>query len=248
MKRENNMYLCAQDVEQMDKTTHYTATHKMSDLAGNNYKILLILSRFGIGLGFGDKTIAEVCHENNVDTPTFLTITNILLSPDEVSTTDSLAISPRSLISYLQRSHSYFLDFRLPAIRKKMLEALIESQASLNEAVVRYFDEYVNEVRKHMTYEEKKVFPYIRALLGGKADGKYSIDVFDRHHDQIELRLKEFKQILIKYYPSQGSNELNCVLFDIFNCEHDLASHNEIENKLLIPAIRNLEHQNLSGK
>lgn len=228
----------------MDKNLHYTAAHKMSDLAVNNYRILLVLSRFGIGLGFGDKTIAEVCEEYGVDTPTFLAVTHILLSENKMTAANIDAISPEVLIAYLHQSHDYFLEFRLPKIRKKMVKVLDDNQANLNEAVLRYFDEYVNEVRKHMMYEEKKVFPYIRALLDGKNSDKYHIDIFHRHHDQIELRLKEFKQILIKYYPSRGSNELNNVLFDIFNCEYDLTSHNEIENKLLIPAIRKLELQN----
>jgi regulator of cell morphogenesis and NO signaling len=241
-----NSYFCFKENSmQMDKTINYTASHKMSDLATNNYRILLVLSRFGIGLGFGEKTIAEVCEENNVDTGTFLVVTNMLLEKKDPEEYNSSAISLEALITYLQKSHKYFLTFRLPGIRNDMVEVLDETQHKLNEAVLRYFDEYVNEVCKHMMYEEKKVFPYVRSLLAGKNDGKYNIDIFQRHHDQIELRLKEFKNILIKYYPARGTNELNNVLFNIFNCEHDLASHNEIEDRIFIPAILDLEQKNL---
>ncbi len=55
----------------------YTPSHKMSDLATPHFRILLVLNRFGIGLGFGEKTIAEVCNENNVDVETFLAVANI---------------------------------------------------------------------------------------------------------------------------------------------------------------------------
>ena len=44
-------------------------------------------------------------------------------------------------------------------------------------------------------------------------------------------------------YPATSSNELNSVLFDIFTCEQDLASHNYIEDYLFVPAIQELENQ-----
>ena len=50
--------------------------------------------------------------------------------------------------------------------------------------------------------------------------------------------------IIIKYYPATGSNELNSVLFDIFSCATDLASHNRIEDNLFVPLIAELERKN----
>jgi regulator of cell morphogenesis and NO signaling len=228
----------------MKKTMTYTPSHKMSDLATHHFRILLVLNRFGIGLGFGEKTIAEVCKENNVDVETFLAVANMLVKDNDIAEETIPNISPEALITYLQRSHEYFLEFKLPAIRQGLEDVLTERKNDLNNAVLNYFDEYVEEVRKHMMYEETKVFPYIRELVEGKNNRKYNIDIFRRHHDQVEYRLKEFKQILIKYYPAKGSNELNNVLFDIFNCEYDLASHNQIENQLLIPSILKLEQKN----
>ena len=59
----------------------------------------------------------------------------------------------------------------------------------------------------------------------------------------MEARLTELKNILIKYYPARGSNELNSVLFDIFTCAEDLASHNRIEDSLLVPLVARLERE-----
>lgn len=70
----------------------------------------------------------------------------------------------------------------------------------------------------------------------------YSIAIFRKRHDQVEAKLTELKNILIKYYPASSSNELNSVLFDIFTCEQDLASHNYIEDYLFIPVIQKLEY------
>lgn len=211
----------------------------MCDLVCDRYPVLQVMSRFGIALGFGDRTIAEVCAENKVDTATFLAVVNMLMYPNNGGEL-SEGVSVRALTDYLHNSHRYFLDFRLPAIRRKLIEAVDCSLSDVSFAIMRYFDEYVAEVHKHMAYEEKTVFPYVEALLQGEKRADYSIDVFRRHHDQVETRLRELKNIIIKYYPSGGTNELNGVLFDIFTCEQELASHNSVEDEIFIPAVERL--------
>ena len=47
----------------MYKSGGYGGDDRMCDLVGDRYAVLQVMSRFGIALGFGDKTIAEVCAE-----------------------------------------------------------------------------------------------------------------------------------------------------------------------------------------
>jgi len=209
----------------------------MCDLVCDRYPVLLIMSRFGIALGFGDKTIGEVCLDSGVDTATFLAVVN-MHSDDKAP--DPETISVAALVGYLRNSHVYFLDFRLPAIRRKLIEAVDCALSDVSFAIMRFFDEYAAEVQRHMSYEEQTVFPYVESLLSGEKNTAYSIDIFRRQHDQIDIKLRELKNIIIKYYPSGSSNELNGVLFDIFNCEHELASHNAVEDELFIPAVERL--------
>lgn len=223
----------------MHRLGKYRPTDSMARLIADNYRILLVMGRFGIGLGFGDRNIGEVCRDSGVDTPTFLAIANMLLDEDDARC-DLTHVSVPSLLAYLHNSHSYFLGYRLPGIRRELV-AVVGENNDLARAVIDYFDEYAEQVRQHMEYEEATVFPYVRALLEGQKSVDYNIDIFRRQHDQVEARLTEFKNILIKYYPSESSNEVNNVLFDIYNCENDLASHNAIEDKLFVPAIALLE-------
>ena len=103
----------------------YKPTDRMSELICNNYHTLLVLSRFNIPLGFGDKSIIEICNDNNVDSDTFLAVINILINEENIlSSTDLNSISIKSLVVYLKNSHAYFLDFRLPSIRRKLIEAI----------------------------------------------------------------------------------------------------------------------------
>ncbi len=222
----------------MLQTRYYTSKDLMYDLVSDHYAVLQVMSRFGIALGFGDKTIEEVCAENKVDATTFLAVVNLMF--DAAAVTPIEEISVRTLTDYLRNAHRYFLDFRLPSIRRKLIEAVNCSQHDIAFAIMRYYDEYFSEVNNHMAYEEQTVFPYVEALLGGRATGDYSIEIFRRQHNRIEEPLSELKQILIKYYPSGGSNELNDVLFDIFTCEKELSSHNTVEDRLFIPAVERL--------
>ena len=56
----------------------YHGTDLMIDVIGDDYRMLQVISRFGITLGFGDQTVAETCKSAGVDLETFLTIVNYL--------------------------------------------------------------------------------------------------------------------------------------------------------------------------
>lgn len=228
----------------MYKNGKYRETDKMSDLICENYPMVLVMSRFGIALGFGEKNIGEVCRQNEVDAATFLTVVNFL-TDDTVRPVEntSARLSIETLIRYLHNAHDYFLNFRLPHIRRKLIEAIAGCPDDVAFIIRKFFDDYAAEVNKHMAYEEKTVFPYVRSLLDGRRDERYNISVFSQKHDQIEMKIIELKNILIKYYPGQGGNLLNSVLFDIFATEEDLASHTRVEDYLFVPAILALEKQ-----
>ena len=50
----------------MYKNGGYTGDDRMCDLVSDRFAVLQVMSRFGIALGFGDKTIAEVCEEHAI--------------------------------------------------------------------------------------------------------------------------------------------------------------------------------------
>ncbi len=227
----------------MYKVGKYLPGDSMSELICENYPMLLVMSRFGIDLGFGEDTIERVCHRNGVDLYTFLSVVNILIVDRKKDVKiDYERISLTSLMGYLHSSHSYFLEYRLPTIRRELVEALDES-SDVAVVILSYYDEYVSEVNKHMMYEEDTLFPYIKSMLEGAPgdEAKYCIDIYSEHHDKVEAKLSELKNIMIKYYPAKTTNALNNVLYDIFSCERDLASHNNIEDYLLVPTMKEFE-------
>lgn len=225
----------------MYKVLNYTPNDKMSALICDNYLMILVLNRFEMSIGFNESTISEVCESQNIDTNTFLAVVNLLISENKGSfKMDFSKISIECLLKYLKNSHSFFSGHKLPSIRQKLIESIGKDNA-VSVAILNYFDEYVGEVKKHMFYEENVVFPYILNLINGDKNEKFNIDIFHDVHESVDSKLTELKNIIIKYYPAKTTHELSSVLFDIFNCKDDLLSHNDIEDYLLTPAIREIE-------
>ena len=212
----------------------------MRDLVNDNGSLLLVMARFGISLGFGDKSVRDVCRAYHVDENTFLEVANFV--SDREYHYESVSLP--SLIGYLKQAHEYFLDFNLPNIRRKLIEAIDCSQSTdIAMLIVKFYDEYVTEVRKHMEYENDVVFTYVEQLAQGRLNRNYTISEFAGKHTPIGDKLKELKDIVIRYYPERNNYLLNAVLLDIILCEQDLTSHCMIEDKLFVPAVRHVEQQ-----
>lgn len=91
------------------KNGKYRETSKMSDLICENYPMVLVMSRFGIDLGFGEKNIGEVCRQNKIDTYTFLTVVNFLTETETIPAAEvHKDISISSLITYLHKCTRLF--------------------------------------------------------------------------------------------------------------------------------------------
>ncbi len=224
----------------MPEISQYTPTLKMVQLVSHNSLLLMAMSRFGISLGFADKTVDDVCREQSVDCPTFLAVCNFISFQDA----GGYQVSIGPLMDYLKHAHSYFLEFNMPLIRRKLIEAVdCSGRDQVAMLILQFYDAYTDEVRRHMEYENRNVFSYINTLLSGDISEEYNIDIFASGHHQIHTKLKELKDLIVRYLPQRENNLLNAVLFDIINCEQDLMSHCRVEDRLLIPAVRQLEQQ-----
>lgn len=218
----------------------YTASNRLRDIIADNSILLPALSRFGITLGFGDSTVATVCEANHVDTTTFLSIVNFISDkPFEVDNIDIPTIT-----SYLKSAHSYFIDYRLPDIRRRLLEAISSGTiGDISLVILKFYDEYVAEVKRHMDYENEYVFAYVDKLLSGDKPTDFSISSFAENHSSIANKLRELKEILICHFTADTArvDMLNSLLFDIIICERDLTSHCKIEDRIFIPAVKKIE-------
>lgn len=225
-------------------TIIFNKTMKMSDLIDSDYRLLLLLIRLNFSLGFGDKSVEEVCAENKFDADCFIFLASYQSNKSITNIEQQFYKLPLDpFIYYLKSSHNYFLELRLPNIRRK-LEMVFETIESkkLQNIILNFFDNYTKEVYDHMMYENDVVFPYIYSLLNENANNKYSIAVFEERHNDIEAKLTDLKQILLKYV-SWTTNQMLIVniLMELYTSAEELESHTFIEDDLVIPRVKKIE-------
>lgn len=223
----------------------YTKEDKMSELLATSEKLLQVVSRFGIHLGVGEKTIEQVCIEHNVDVKTFLAVVNFTYSAGDIKPIEG-DINLKTLCLYLQNTHVYMVNFLLPHIRRHLIDALgASTNNDVTFLIIKFFDEYCQELKNHMDIEDKDIFSRIDDLLHGKKATHLATEINKIHTFPIEQKLSELKNIIIKYYSSSSDNNMIYnILQHLFMCEYDLFIHDKLENHLLMPEVRRLELKN----
>ena len=228
----------------MSKQPLFSEKSKLYEMIADNPKLLQLLPRFGIRLGFGDHSVAEVCEQNHVSTRLFLMVCSLHFNPDTplcLMTPDAADMD--SLLAYLNASHRFYLDDRFPHIETHLTRIIEAAGPKYGNMLTHFYNEYRREMVKHFDYEEKVVFPYIEALRNKADTGTYSIDQFRHNHSNIEDALEDMTNILIKYLHGDIlPDERICIATDIMELSADLASHSLIENRILTPYVETLEN------
>lgn len=229
----------------------FTDNAQMSDIIHDDYRLLQVISRFGIGLGFGNQSVNEACQSAGVHAPTFLAVVNCVVGASHANIEALVEqVSVAELMRYLQRSHSYFVDFRLPAIRRKLIEAIdCSAKNQIAFLILKFYDEYAAEVQRHMDYENQHIHYYVQQLLDGRlpdGDDTYTKLAHQHHdnHSSIAKSSNELKSVIVKYYPSDSDTQrLADTLMDIYIMEEDLFSHCRLEDTLFAQAVERLEQE-----
>lgn len=211
---------------------------KMADMIASNYDLILMMPRFGIHLGFGEKTVKEVCRDYGIDEHFFLMVCNIYtfddFRPDEE---EASQIDNRLVAEHLRASHRYYLEERLPHLQNH-LDHITENAGHSGEILRKYYADYCREVREHVRREEKNL---TQLLEGTSVVSEHYL----KSHDNIRDKLNDLTQIIYKYLPGERlTEEMMELVFDILQLSRDLEKHAMIEELLLHPQ----EDYNLSDR
>jgi len=223
----------------------------MADIIHANHLLLPVINRFGIRLGFGDKTVADICNENQVDIEFFLAIVNAYNDTGYFPEQKLRAFSSNLIVDYLKKSHQYFINLSLPVI-EAYLEKLVQSSDSDDLKIIRtFYNKYRKELIEHIKDEEENTFPYVLELQRIQDQGEvdipehfnhYSIDSFEKEHTNVDEKLFDLKNIIIKFLkPDYSDKACNEFLFQLFQFERDLTDHARIEDQILIPKVMDIE-------
>ncbi|WP_421920801.1 hemerythrin domain-containing protein [Marinifilum sp.] len=230
---------------------HIKESMKMADVIQMNYMLIPVIHRFGIELGFGDKTVSEVCQESNVDLNFFLQLLNAYHDQDYFPKEELQSIPVGEIVAYLKMTHASYLNDTVTDIEQKIKSLEMEgSEDKKHIALIRnFFEGYKSELTDHIMREEDVVFPYVLAVdeiiksesmsdINKEIFEQFSIEEYEEDHDDVEEKLMDLRTIMIKYVaPPSNSTLYHSIILDLFRLEEDLNHHSRIEEKVLIPKI-----------
>lgn len=222
----------------------FSVNMKASELVESNPGLLMVLSRLGIVGSFGERTVSEVCAQHGLDSHTVILICRVYSSPDFVPGDDDLRrCSVADVLRYLHCSHDYYLRKALESMAESIEALIAPCRQDRQQVIWNFFLQYKSELRSHFEFEEGSVIPYVQNLMLGRHDPSFSIDRFEENHSNIDEKLSDLKNLVMKSLPRECDDDRRISLLEfLFSLQNDLRSHTYIEDNILVPLARLLEN------
>lgn len=235
----NNLYIHRQ----------ITGDSQLSEIVIRFPYTLFMLEHFGLNTTLQEKTIAQICNEANIHEALFLVVAHLYAGAENPKPIKYEQEDVLVVLSYLRHCHYFYKEDKYPQIKYYIQQ--LKEQNPKPEIVMleRFFQQYFDEVSEHLDYENNRVFPYVSDLLN-RIEGKeqtidltnYSVSEYRDHHDNIEEKLSDLKNLLVKFLPLGNDYALRRkLLFSLSELEFDLHIHSKIEDYVLIPMVEQME-------
>jgi regulator of cell morphogenesis and NO signaling len=227
---------------------------KMAELIHHDYEVISVLRKFNIKFGFGDKPVEEVCAEQDINTNFFLEIVNSFFDENYFPQSKLQEQNVEDILFYLRNTHQLYLNKKVPAISSLIEQLQFDKDHQKNKMLLEnFFNEYKQEFISHIEREDERIYPYIsqlaEALRNCKASKvflertqQYSIVDYLDEHDDVEEKLYDLKNIIIKYLPTPENTDVyTSILVKLFKLEKDLNEHSRMEEKVIVPKVIEME-------
>jgi regulator of cell morphogenesis and NO signaling len=221
----------------------------MSDLIDENPRLLLLMDHFGLDPVVYDRSVALLCGEKRISAKVFVLFANLYNGYKPAGNEKFSAADLDSILLFLRSSHQYYKQEKYPEIRSLIVQLYALNPAPEIRLVEQFFDEYFGEVTEHLNYEDTVVYPYFSRYREGDAaltdaGGTFSATEYRNHHSDIESKLADLKNLLLKHIPAGNDRAgRRRLLMSLFELEFDLRIHSLIEDTVLIPLIDRIENE-----
>ncbi|MBP5515474.1 MAG: hemerythrin domain-containing protein [Bacteroidales bacterium] len=221
----------------------FTEKMKMADVIAANHNVIMLLTRFGIPLGFGEKSVMEVCAANGVPVDFMLLICNVYTFNDYLPDIDELSTTDMSmLVPYLKASHKYYMHERLPHIEVHLHHIADKVGGRCGDILKRFYSDFRTEIEEHFRCEEENDFPNLERMQRGERVSASTATHFEKSHGGLVDKMNDLTQIVYKYLPgNELPEETMELIFDILQLSADIQKHALIEEKILIPYVEWME-------
>lgn len=209
-----------------------------------NYTLVQVVSRVGIDLRHSGLKVNDACALAGIDPATFILVSNVYSFPEYVpSQAEVASVNVPDIIRYLKGSHAYYTGIALKNLEASFDRLVEPCDEPKKRVILRFFIEYKTELEKHFAREEEQVFPYVESLLSGHKPDGYSIADFEEHHENVDEKMEDMKNIVMKYLPDVCKSDIKMwVLLSIFRLRDDLRRHTYVEDNILVPVVKILEN------
>ncbi len=225
--------------------TYIKGQMKLADLLFENPYLILMMQHFGINFVVQDKSVEQVCRENQINKDVFIAIANLYNGFQELDAATFSVSDIHPVIAFLKNSHQYYKEEKYPEIKNLIKDIVRINNTPEIKLIERFFDEYFTEVIDHLKYEDEVAFPHFMELTkrgGQEQAADYSARTYRDHHTDIETKIMELKKLLLKHVPLHEDKTLRRrLIISLFELEYDLTIHYTIEEDLLIPLIDQFE-------
>lgn len=231
--------------------TYIKADMKMSGLIKENPRLILLLEHLEIDFAVEDKIVSRICDDNEIPLPIFLLFGNLYngFHPDtnEIKSINDIL----TIIRFLKNSHNYYKTDKYPEIINYIKELQNKTENEDVKLIEKFFEDYFNEVLEHLDYEDNIAFPFFINLIehdNNNLKTGFSVNDYREHHTDIETKLGDLKNLLLKHIHIPNQLPLRRKLFlSLLELEDDLQIHALIEEKILLPLITEVEKNKMNG-
>jgi regulator of cell morphogenesis and NO signaling len=231
----------------------FTSSNNPRTITSYNRNIEHLFYRYEIPKNSTD-SLDEIAINNELNSAFIIDLIKCYDDYDNINTINFNHYRIPVLVDYLEKSHKYYINKRLPEI-EQCLDKLIKQESNpLTFLILSFFEEYKLDLISHFEKEDKLIFPYCKSLFNYYyfksnddlnfilKNGKKAIAFID-DHQQSKNELKKLQDILIKYKaPVKNLSFFQIFIQQLGLFQKDLKIHAEIEDNILekkVKAINN---------
>lgn len=216
----------------------YNKDSRLAEILMNHPSLIPVLSRLGIKLGVGDKTVGDAC-VNPTDKISFLlSIINTFVDEDYFPSDSADFFSLNKTIDYLEKTDEYYLKIQLPNIEHHF-NLLIKKSGTQNNLLhlKDFFYEMKNQMEENVIYELQEIFPQIKKNNFDKSLRYKIIDA----NVETEEKIRDLLIFFIMHLKGEyDSNLCAGVVAAIYSLSKDLHQNNRIRTRIFVPMLEKM--------
>jgi len=201
-----------------------------------------------LGIDFccgGKKSLQEACRAKGLDVGTVVAVLDLDEGGPATAAVDVSQMSLTALADHIQQTHHVYLKSELPRLQP-LIEKIAAKHSDKNPKLVQLpyiYGAFRCELEAHMAKEEQVLFPLIRQIDAGSANGACAcgsienpIGVMEIEHQHAGDALGLMRGLTDDFFtPPEACNTYRAVMHALSELETDLHQHVHKENNVLFP-------------